>query len=335
MAKDGRKLELYEILAAKRAKGKVPLGLEAAAKQANTPAPEQQVTTPAPGIIIDDSIGDEYRAPWQAESAADAAPEDPPRPAPTPPPPPQAKDSERQTRAVGEPVVVTKAQTRREYIPLEPAPETMQQRPTRRYEKAVPPPPAALPAEPEPEPRPHSPRELVIALDTGLIFFTVVLALLGCSYFIGYKRGQEERPAGLAGLVDIETADPERLNLRTLAPAPRAAFRPPEDGYTLIIRKEPATENDLPERLELELAEAVARGRNAAGREVPGFIFRTVGNDPHYILAVGLGQSANDQGLNELLQVYYAMEGVTLSREPAPYRGSRIAPVRELGTPVY
>ncbi len=319
MAKDGRKLELYEILAAKRAKGKVPLGLDATAKQTNTPAPEQETIDP-PGIIIDDSLGEEYRSARMSgteganEEAAPAA---------------ETREPERAT----EPLVGSRQKTRREYIPLEPAAERptadLFQKQTRRHVEKIEPP------EPEPEPRPRSPREIVIALDTGLIFFTVVLALLGCSYFIGYKRGQEERPAGLAGLAEIETADPDRLNLRTLAPAPRAAIRPPEQDYTLIIRKEPATENDLPERLELELAEAVARGRSAAGREIPGFIFRTVGNDPHFILAVGLGQNANDQGLNELLQIYYAMEGVTLSREPAPYRGSRIAPIRELGTPVY
>ena len=316
MAKDGRKLELYEILAAKRAKGKVPLGLDAMPKQANAPAPEQETADP-PGIIVDDAVSEQYKAARQAEQKihenADA-------------------ETSRPATAMREPEVRARPDTRREYVQAEPAPERVEKQTRKRKEKAPPPP---VIEQPEPEPRPRSPREIVIALDTGLIFFTVVLALLGCSYFIGYKRGQEERPAGLAGIAEIETNDPNRLNLRNLSPAPRAAIRPPEQDYTLIIRKEPATENDLPERLELELAEALARGRNQAGREIPGFIFRTVGNDPHFILAVGLGQSANDQSLNELLQIYYAMEGVTLSREPAPYRGCRIAPIRELGTPVY
>ncbi len=325
MAKDGRKLELYEILAAKRAKGKTPLGLDPEAKTAGQAgeadrAPEKtperaDEATDAPGVIIDDSLGEEFVERRRAEARPEA--DAPAQPEPTPSAQPEA---------------------RRGYIPVPPdppAPERMELRARRHTEKLHEPLPPQAEPPPEPEPRPRSPRELVIALDTGLIFFTVVLALLGCSYFIGYKRGQEERPAGLAGAAEIETADPNRLNLRTLAPAPRSAIRPPEQDFTLIIRKEAATENDLPERLELELAEAAARGREAAGREIPAFIFRTAGSDPQYILAVGLGQTANDQGLNELLQIYYAMEGVTLSREPAPYRGCRIAPIRELGTPVY
>ncbi len=318
MAKDGRKLELYEILAAKRAKGKAPLGLDAAAKQTPAPAQEQEAT-PAPGLIIDDAL---------EEQRYEALRERPPEEEEEPPPLPDAgaRESSKWRERVDEPA--RRQPARRESGPLEAGADRPEKQ-ARRGATGT-----AEPVEQE-APRPRSPREIVIALDTGLIFFTVVLALLGCSYFIGYKRGQEERPAGLAGVAEIETADPDRLNLRNLSPAPRAAIRPPEQDYTLIIRKEPATENDLPERLELELAEALARGRNQAGRDVPGFIFRTVGSDPHFILAVGLGQSANDQGLNELLRIYYAMEGVTLSREAAPYRGCRIAPVRELGTPVY
>ncbi|MCC8179747.1 MAG: hypothetical protein LIP23_02380, partial [Planctomycetes bacterium] len=116
--------------------------------------------------------------------------------------------------------------------------------------------------------------------------------------------------------------------------APRAAIRPSESDFTLILLTETVTD-ELTERLELELAEAVARGRQATNLDVQGFIFRTGGNEPRYVLAVGLGRTANDAGLNSLLQVYNRMEGVTLSREPRPYIGCRIAPVRELGTLVY
>lgn len=314
MAKDGRKLELYEILAAKRAKGKMPLGIESKpAKQANSPDPEPEEVTDAPGMIIDDAVGPEigFVRPEKPEPAIQ----------PEPVAEAERRESFRETRLEPPPPV------RRE-----PEAATRQEsRPPRRDRSARPVPEYQ---EPAPEPRPKSPREVVFALDTALIFFTVVLALIGSSYFIGYKRGQEERPAGLAGVSEIEIADPNRLNIRNLSPAPRAAVRPPETDYTLIIRKEPATD-DLPERLELELSEALARGRREAGRDFPGFIFRTGGNDPHYILAVGLGQSANDQELNRLLQIYNVMEGINLSRQPRPYLGCRIAPIRELGTPVY
>lgn len=327
MAKEGRKLELYEILAAKRAKGKVPLGLDVPVKQANTPDPQPEALTDAPGLIIDDAVGPLIAPSEKPERPrAETVKVDPPPPVrelpPAPPqepvqPEPQRPRPEAQ-REYGEP-----RQTRRESK-------------TRKVqERPAPPQPAPVPEYVEPEPRPRSPREVVFALDTALIFFTVILALVGCSYFIGYKRGQEEKPAGLAGAAEIEMRDPARITFRNLGSGPRTTIRPPEQDYTLIIRKEPATDNDIPERLELELAEALQRGKQQSGKEIPGFIFRTAGNDPHYILAVGLGQTANDQNLNELLQVYYAMEGVTLSREPKPYRGCRIAPIRELGTPVY
>ncbi|MCD8139867.1 MAG: hypothetical protein LUE17_08840 [Planctomycetaceae bacterium] len=312
MAKDGRKLELYEILAAKRAKGKAPLGNDAKpAKQANSLEPEPEITD-APGIIIDDAVRPEI----------DFAP-----------PEPAASRPERET--VNQPPPQAQARPapafRREPEPVgSDFKEAREAKPAKRERPA--PPPEFI--EPAPEPRPKSPREVVFALDTALICFTIVLALVGSTYFIGYKRGQEERPAGLAGVSEIEIADPNRLSIRDLTPPPRAAFRPPETDFTLIIRKEPATD-DLPERLELELAEALARGRREAGRDFPGFIFRTGGNDPHFILAVGLGQSANDAELSRLLQVYNVMEGVTLSRQPRPYLGCRIAPIRELGTPVY
>ena len=58
MAKD-KKLELFEVLAAKRAKGKNPLGMDVKpAKQANVPDPEPEVTD-APGLIIDDAVSAE------------------------------------------------------------------------------------------------------------------------------------------------------------------------------------------------------------------------------------------------------------------------------------
>ncbi len=299
MARDGKKLELYEILAAKRAKGKQLPGFEPKeAKQANSQEPETsgqgRATPPAPNIIIDDAVSSEYLA------------------------------------GRGMPIPEEREEPKRE-IPVPPKPK----RGSERAAPAKPAPPPPPPPEPEPEPRPRSPREVVFALDTAFIFFTVVLALVGSSYFLGYKRGQEERPAGLAGVGDMEVSDPDRLSLRNLAAAPRATLRPSEQDYTLVLRTEPASD-DLPERLELELAEAVARGKQKGAGNIPSFIFRTGGSDPRYILAVGLGSSANDAELTRLqLQIYNPMEGITLSREPRPYIGCRIAPVRELGTPVY
>ncbi len=316
MAKDGRKLELYEILAAKRAKGKVPLGIEVKnARQANMPEPEPEITD-APGLIIDDAIDASAYVRTEDEPPVEPPPtviiEPSPRTAAPVEPPPLRMEQKRAEPSYGE--------IRRERT------ERRKERKTRVIE-AIEPAPVA-------EPRVRSPREVVFALDTALICFTVVLALIGCSYFLGYKRGQEERPAGMAGVSDIETAEGNRLGIRTLSPPPRAAFRPPETDYTLVIRIEPATD-ELPERLELELSEALQRGRQELGRDIPGFIFRTSGNDPHYILAVGLGQSVNDQELNRLLQIYNVMEGIALSRQPRPYIGCRIAPIRELGTAVY
>ncbi|MCC8167646.1 MAG: hypothetical protein LIQ31_16285 [Planctomycetes bacterium] len=317
MAKDGRKLELYEILAAKRAKGKMPLGIEVKnARQANMPEPDPEITD-APGLIIDDALdGSAFTRAEEEPEAAEPPPtvniEPSSRPAPAAEPPPLRMEQKRAEPSYGE--------IRRERT------ERRKERKTRIIEAPEPAPVA--------EPRARSPREVVFALDTALICFTVVLALIGCSYFLGYKRGQEERPAGMAGVADIETAEGNRLGIRSLSSPPRAAFRPPETDYTLVIRIEPATD-ELPERLELELAEALQRGRQEIGRDIPGFIFRTSGNDPHYILAVGLGQSVNDQELNRLLQVYNVMEGIALSRQPRPYIGCRIAPIRELGTAVY
>ena len=324
MAKEGRKLELYEILAAKRAKGKVPLGLDAPVKQANTPEPQPEEPTDAPGLIIDDAVAPILSVQEKKESPrAETVKIDPP---------PPVKEASTPARPEPEPLG-QRAEARTEYV--EPRRTRRESKPRKIQERPAQSQPAPVVEYVEPEPRPRSPREVVFALDTALIFFTVILALVGCSYFIGYKRGQEEKPVGLAGAAEIEVRDPSRITFRNLGSAPKTTIRPPEQDYTLIIRKEPATDNDIPERLELELAEALLRGKQQSGKDIPGFIFRTVGNDPHYILAVGLGQNANDQNLNELLQVYYAMEGVTLSREPKPYRGCRIAPIRELGTPVY
>ncbi len=299
MAREGKKLELYEILAAKRAKGKQLPGFEPkAGKQANSPEPEaesqERGASVDKGIIIDDAINPEYLA---SQGLAGQAKEEAPK---------------------------------REAPPLPQAPRRRTERAT--SVRVAPPPP---PPEPEPEPRPRSPREVVFALDTAFVFFAVILALVGSSYFLGYKRGQEEKPAGLAGVGELEVQDRDSLSLRNLAPAPRSTLRPSEQDYTLVLRTEPASD-DLPERLELELAEAVAKGKQKGAGNIPSFIFKTGGNDPRYILAVGLGASANDAELTRLqLQIYNPMEGITLSREPRPYIGCRIAPVRELGTPVY
>lgn len=314
MAKDGKKLELYEILAAKRAKGKTPLGNPLgseikSAKPEKTPESDPDVID-APGLIIDDAISEDIRSQLHDGSGTEHG---------------EKTDSARQQDSgVLEPppprfgkILEKRFSRKRDKHPSRiVAPGDAQERPRTK------------------EPRTRSPGEVVFALDTALVFFTVILALLGSSYFIGYKRGQEERPAGLAGLSEIETEDPNRLNIRHLSAPPRSAMRPPENNYTLIIRKESAAD-DLPERLELELAEALARGRREVGRDIPGFIFRTAGADPHYILAVGLGQNANDQELNRLLKIYNDMEGINLSRQPRPYLGCRIAPVKELGTAVY
>lgn len=294
MAREGKKLELYEILAAKRAKGKIPPGLDAKnIRPANTPDDDYQPPPPLkpeesrrPGVIIDDSLGPEAAGPGQASvSEADAAP--PRREGPfrrSPAAPAMARD-------VPEPVPVREA-------------------------------------------RPRSAREVVFALDTALLFFSVVIALVASSYFLGYKRGQEEKPADLAGGVD--TASPAQISVRSLGDVShRSPVGPPEQDYTLLLRTEPASEGELPERLELELGEAVARGRQFLGEEIQGFIFRSDGATPQYFLSVGLARTANDQGLNRLFQVYNNMDGLTFSRVPLPYKGCRVAQVGELGTPVY
>lgn len=324
MAKEGKKLELYEILAAKRAKGKTPLFIEARQQQEAQPEPEPPAPIPAPApeprtsaprteattdadepeklVIIDDALD-------MGAANAEFANYPPPR-----------QDYAQSART---------------------APRQAKASPYR----ATPPQPVsqgiaggtAAPAAPQPapvpaaEPRVRKPREVVLALDTAFIMFVVIVALVGSSYFLGYKRGQEERPAGMAGMGDIETANPENFNLRHLSPAARSVTIPPEQDYTLVLRTEPATE-ELPERLEYELAEAMARGSREYGAQVQGFIFlNRTGNDSRFVLAVGLARTPNDADLNRLLQIYNRMEGISLSREPRPYIGCQIAPIRELG----
>lgn len=297
MAREGKKLELYEILAAKQAKGKTPLGIgNNNVRQANSIEPEpdgnKQVAPEGagPGIIIDDAVSAEISLP---------------RPAP--------ESGERQTYATA-----WEARTNRS--------------PERQVQSAVSQTPELAP---EPEPRPKSPREVVFSLDIAFaLFFLPILGLVISSYFLGYKRGQEERPVGLAGFVDIETADSGLIKLQHLAPAPRSTMRLSDQDYTLILRTEPAGD-DLPERLEMELAEAVAMGQKKGGGDIQGFIFRTGGNSPLHVLAVGLGRRADDPDLTRLQQLFYQMDGITLSRTPLPYRECRIAAVRDLGTSVY
>ncbi|MDR1520339.1 MAG: hypothetical protein LBU23_09405 [Planctomycetota bacterium] len=296
MAKEGKKLELYEILARQKAKGKQSLTMDSRPiRPAGEKGREGKREEPAanPAIIIDENAASDPRS----ES--------------TPAGLEVRREPEQRPREKKQPV-----------FPRRPAePEQPTAAPEEKFE-------------PPPPPRPRSPREVVLALDTAFFCFIIILALVGCSYFLGYKRGQEERPASPAGGGDIGDADPERLSLRRLAPAPRSVLRPSDQDYTLIIRTE-AADGEMPERLELELAEAVAKGRRDGGGDVQGFIFRTAGAEPRFVLSVGIGKSANDPGLDNLLKIYYKMDGLSLSREPTPYRGCRVAPVRELGAQVY
>jgi len=313
MAKEGKKLELYEILAAKRAKGKMPLALDA-----KVPPPEEEPPPPpAPVPEKPRSLG--YEKPEVPETREKMI----------------IVDDALDGTAVDEGYP--------SYLP--PQPEYQQTAPVRqnkafqRAAQVAPPPQAAVapplqPPPPPPEPRVRAPREVVLALDTAFIVFVIVLALAGSSYFLGYKRGQEERPAGLVGLGDIDSANPDSINLRHLSPPARAGVAPPEQDYTLVLRTEPAADN-LPERLEYELAEAMARGGREAGLDLQGFIFRnTKGNDTRFVLAVGLAKTPNDPELQKLLQIFNKMEGISLSRESRPYIGCQIAPIRELGVPV-
>ncbi|MDR0361700.1 MAG: hypothetical protein LBJ46_03290 [Planctomycetota bacterium] len=295
MAKEGKKLELYEILAAKRAKGKLSMPVdktgpmyEADRGLASPPPPRDRRHSTAEErlVIVDDAV-----------KPAPASDRSPPR-----------------TERLIQPRV-------------ELAPEMPRTAPVAAYvpQEYV---------EPIPEPRRRSAREVHFGLDTIFVLFVVVLALVGSTYFLGYKRGQEERPAGLVGLSDIENANPNMYGLRNFSPAARSTIRPPEQDFTLVLRTEPATD-DPPERLEMELAEAMARGSREVGTEVPGFLFRnTRGEDVRYVLAVGLAKTANDPELERLLRIYNTMEGISLSREPRPYIGCQIAQVRDLGTPV-
>ncbi|MDR1535151.1 MAG: hypothetical protein LBU64_08665 [Planctomycetota bacterium] len=296
MAKQGKKLELYEILAAKRGKGKQPLAFEPRSlrppgKPGPEPAAADRIGT-APALIIDEGVLPELPNAVSGEGWKKAGPE--------------VKTAPGEIHFFSPP-----------------------QRPA--YPAAV---AAEAVSEPKAPPRPRSPREVVLALDMAFFCSLAFLGMAVCSYFIGYRRGQEERPASLVGGDDIFYADPNRLSPRRLAPAPRAVVSPGEQDYTLIIRTE-AVDGELPERLELELAEAVAKGKLGGGDEVQGFIFKTGGTDPRFVLSVGLGKSANDPRLDKLLKIYYQMDGLTFSRETTPYRGCRVAPVRELGVQVY
>ena len=297
MAKDGKKLELYEVLAAKRAKGRHPLALETKPSRPPASAPPARPATTIPirpPVIVDEAVQAAYEADLNKT----------PSPAAVNPSDAEPEGDSRYRFKDG----------------------WLRRRGEARLDNA---------AEPAPEPpaRPRTPREVVFSLDAAIVFFMAILAMVGSSYFLGYKRGQEERPVGLAG-EGIENADAERIPFHRLRPPPRSAVRPAGQDYTLVIRTEPAG-GDMPERLEMELAEALARGRREAGADIPGFIFQTGGAEPRYILAVGLGKTAGDPDLDRLLKIYYKMDGIPLSREPAPYRGCRIALVGELGVPVF
>lgn len=315
MAREGKKLELYEILAAKRAKGKTPLGLETGSvKQANSLEPDPPPPPPVareerkpsqPEVIVDDAIAPEIADAYRQQATIEP-------PAPThyqkeiAASPPREWGPERRTQAprIPETPEAPKIEPRVEARP-----------------------------EPRPEPRPRSPRELVFTLEIGLIFFSVAFALVAASYFLGYKRGQEEKPVGpVAG--DIESASPDRINLRDLEVIPRSTVQPPEQGYTLLLRSVPEAEA-MQDRLELELSEAVTLGRQKAGFDIQGFIFRSEGASPRYYLTVGLGGAINDPELDKLRQIYTRMDGITLSRVPTPYLECRIAPIRDLGVSVY
>ncbi|MDR1612219.1 MAG: hypothetical protein LBT97_05475 [Planctomycetota bacterium] len=290
MAKDGKKVELYEILAAKRAKGKLAMPVDKTgpmyeAERALTPLVPGRTDIPraagARTIVIDEAVDAGPAGGAQAYGQRSFPPAELPR--------------------TGDGDVVH-----------------------------APPEPEEIPS----EPRKRSMREVNFGLDTVFVLFVVVLALVGSTYFLGYKRGQEERPTGLVGLADIENANPDLYGLRNLSPAARSSIHPPEQDFTLVLRTEPA-EEDTRDRLEMELAEAMARGSREVGTDVPGFLFRSSrGNDARYVLAVGLGKTPNDPELNRLLQVYNTMDGIALSREPRPYIGCQIAQVGDLGTPV-
>ncbi|MDR3211052.1 MAG: hypothetical protein LBU79_03955 [Planctomycetota bacterium] len=297
MAKEASRPELYEILAEKRAQGKKPLTYEphpVASPIPEEPSPPTSRPTPTSGR------GRSSDTSWQEKA-----------PEPTPEP-------------VGIIIDTSLESQLPPVLPVRDRPVALEQSPVA--------PPVLLPA--RVEPRVRSPREVVVALDTAFIIFLVVLVLSGSAYFLGYKRGQEEKPIGPSSGELIDSVNPEQVSLRELAGRLRPVLVPPDQDYTLVLRTEPAV-SEIPERLELELSEAVALGAKNFGAEIPAFIFRnTKGDDVRFILAVGLGRGLNDPDLNRLLQIYNQMEGVTLSREPRPYIGCQIAPVRELGTPL-
>ncbi len=336
MAKDGKKLELYEILAAKRAKGKLPQLVEQKQPQDQQEPELRELPTtlrsidPAPPppppvpsatvrqkekiVIVDDAVdhgeptGGDYPGGFAQPAKASPYIE---RPTPQERVDEPVQPQRNYAAAAGSASAISGSrQGSREKISAQAAS-----------------PVSAPPA----EPKVRKPREVNIALDSAFIIFIIIVALVGSSYFLGYKRGQEERPAGPIGIGDIENVSADHVNLRHLSPAARTTVIPPDQDYTLVLRTEPATE-DLPERLDYELAEAIAKGSQQFGSPVQGFIFlNSTGNDARFVLAVGLARTPNDADLNRLMQIYNSMEGITLSRESRPYIGCQIAPIRELG----
>ncbi|MCC8191230.1 MAG: hypothetical protein LIP77_11460 [Planctomycetes bacterium] len=183
-------------------------------------------------------------------------------------------------------------------------------------------------------PRPRSPREVVFSLEMALMVFTVVLALIGSSFFLGYKRGLEEKPASSAGLGGIEMADPGGIYIPDTGPGPRTTLRPSEHDYTVVIRAEPVNE-DILKRLEMELTEASAKGSRQAGFDIPWFIYRSESASPLYYLAVGIGRTATDPELEKVRLIFNDMDGLTMSRVPKPYLGCATSQFRQLGESVF
>ena len=281
MAKEGKRLELYEILAEKRAKG-IPLLEKPAVRSINPPPPV------------------------------------PAKPAKVPVQNP-AQNYDYYTQAT------TFAPKRAENIALEPKIEEMQLAEVFSEPENV----KKNPEVARVEPRAKSAKEIVFALDTAFMVFFAVTVLLISAYLLGYKRGQEEKNI-VAGNAEIDNADLAGINLRSLPPAIRSVTRPPEQDYTLILRTEPVKDVDL-RRLDLELAEAMLRGRKDVGVDIQGYIYRTSGTEPRYVLAVGLGKTRDDAGLEKLRNVYSKMERLTMSREETPFQAANIAQVKDLG----
>lgn len=254
MAKEGKKLELYEILAARRAKGIGVSDANPVSQASHAPPPQTEPGSQAP--------------PFRKADAPFSEP-------------------------VAEHYVT----------PVEPLPTI--------------------------EPRPRSPREVVFKLDVAFMLFVVATTLVIASYFLGYKRGREERPTALVTTDDVDSANLGDLSLRNVQPLTKVLIRPPENDYTLVLRSEAAKDVQI-DRLNWELAEAIERGRRKSGEEIQGFIFQTSGGDAQYSLAVGLAKTRDDQALDRLRKIYYEME-MSIAREPRPYKTCKISQVKELG----